>query len=112
MRFALDWDQTYTADPGFWRSFMMIAEGAGHEVCIVTARDERYDITPQLAEFMDKHRNVQVVFCRGVAKQWYCKHFVQGGGIDVWIDDRPASILHNSCTAPEWLAEWRAGDRA
>lgn len=104
IRIALDFDNTYSADPVFWRAFAQSAVAFGHEVRIVTARDERFDRTAPLVE-VEKH--LPVIYTRGIAKRWYLSHFGDGFVADVWIDDRPESIIENSAATPEWLAEWR-----
>jgi hypothetical protein len=105
MKIALDFDNTYSADPNFWNLFLRITKICGHEVRIVTARDERFDRTAALVEL---EQRVPVVYCRGVAKKWFMTHFGEGFAVDVWIDDKPESILINSEFAPDKLAEWRA----
>lgn len=105
MKIALDYDLTYSADPAFWRSFVLRANLAGHEVRIVTARDDRYDRTAPLAEV---EGFLPVIYCRGIAKKWYVTHFVPDFAVDIWIDDKPESIAQNSTATPEGLAEWRA----
>ena len=104
MRIALDYDNTYTADPTLWRHFVYRCRERGHEVFIVTARDERFDRTPDL---VDIEHYFKVVWCRGVAKRWWCSHFGPGA-FDVWIDDKPEAILFNSTATPDELVAWRA----
>lgn len=105
MKIALDYDATYSLDPGFWDVVIDLAANAGHEIRIVTARDERYDRTPGLIAVEGK---LPVIYTRGVAKRWYLSHFGEGFVPDVWIDDRPESIISNSTFEPDKLAEWRA----
>lgn len=105
MKIALDYDNTYSADPGLWNAFGLIAYRYGHEIRIVTARDERHDRTAPLIE---AEQHFPVIYCRGVAKKWYLTHFHPDFPVDVWIDDKPESILANSAFPPEGLAEWRA----
>jgi hypothetical protein len=105
MRIALDYDQTYTADPLFWDTFIKGCSIRGHDVRIVTVRDERHDRTAPLIEL---ERRVQIIYTRGVAKQWFCTHFTDGWIPEIWIDDSPRSILENSSASPEWLTDWRA----
>jgi hypothetical protein len=105
MRIALDYDNTYSVDPAFWNTFIKDAFERGHEVRIVTVRDERHDRTAPLVELQ---RRVQIIYTRGVAKQWFCTHFTDGWIPEVWIDDSPRSILENSSASPEWLTDWRA----
>ena len=105
MRIALDYDKTFTEHPAFWLAFASLAQLNGHEIRIVTIRDERYDRTEPLTE-LEEH--LQVIWTRGVAKKWFCTHFADGWQPTIWIDDKPETILHNSETTPEDLAAWRA----
>lgn len=111
MRIALDYDNTYSADPTFWDSFIVNARHHGHEVFIVTARDERFDRTAPLVELEKKSfalgGPLKIWWCRGVAKKWFMHHF--GVDVDVWVDDKPESIFANSPTPRDELAQWRAG---
>jgi hypothetical protein len=109
MHLALDYDDTYTRDPNFWDVFIRSALEVGHRVSIVTFRDERHDWTPSLGWLRDEIQ-IPVICTRGVAKGFYCDNFHEH--VDVWIDDRPAGILHNSSLSPEGLAEWRAANAA
>jgi hypothetical protein len=107
LKLALDYDNTYTLDPVFWSHVINSARQVGHEVRIVTIRDERYDRTAPLIEL---EKRIPVIFTRGVAKRWFVSHFVPDfAPVDVWIDDRPETIFQNSETTPEDLAAWRTG---
>lgn len=103
MRIALDYDLTYTADPDLWDNFLRVAKRLGHDVRIVTIRDDRHDRTAPLVEL---EKRLPVMFTRGVAKRFYCTH--EGWHPDIFIDDKPETILFNSETTPEALAAWRA----
>jgi hypothetical protein len=105
MRIALDYDQTYTLDPRFWDAFILAANLYGHDVRIVTVRDERHDRTAPLIALEEK---LPVIYTRGVAKGWFCTHFTNGWRPDIWIDDSPRSVLENSSFSPEQLIAWRA----
>lgn len=104
MKIALDYDNTYSLDPEFWSNFALGANLYGHEVKIVTIRDDRYDRTAPLEAV---ERQLPVIYTRGVAKRWYLTHFGNGFIPDVWIDDKPESILENSKFSPDGLAQWR-----
>jgi hypothetical protein len=104
MKIALDYDHTYSSNPKLWDKFIDLARMAGEDIRIVTARDWQHDRTPFLRELEGK---LPVVYTAGVAKRWYCQHFTDGFVPDIWIDDRPESILENSQATPESLAEWR-----
>jgi hypothetical protein len=105
VKIALDYDKTFTLDPRFWFNFIVDARLCGHDVRVVTIRDDRLDRT---APLIDVENDVLVIYTRGVAKKWFCTHFGDGFVPDVWIDDNPRSILENSDATPEALVQWRA----
>jgi len=105
MDFALDYDNTWTKDPAFWLDFIDLCKTHGHRVQIVTVRDERHDRTPPLVEL---ELVLPVNYTRGVAKGWFMTHFGHGYLPNVWIDDSPSSIYHNSEFSPDQLTEWRS----
>lgn len=106
MKIALDYDRTFTLDPDAWLSFVASFTAAGHDVRVVTIRDEFHDRTADLVRL---EALMPVIYTRGIAKRWYCWHFTDGWSPDVWIDDKPETILGNSMTTPTALVEWRAG---
>lgn len=104
MKIALDYDETYTKDPGLWEDFILMAWSRGHEVRIVTAR------SPVEDNIDDKVR-IPVIYCEGVAKRFHCTWFAEdrkGWIPDVWVDDKPQSVDNNSTATREHLVEWRA----
>lgn len=105
MNIALDYDNTFTADPEFWLDMIASAVASGHDVRIVTARDERFDRSDAMVNLESL---IPIVYCRGVAKKWFMSHFGDGFVPDIWIDDRPESIFSNSDFEPAQLADWRA----
>lgn len=102
---ALDFDATYSADPKLWDVFIAAARALGHDVRIVTARDERFDRTAPLELLEDS--GVEIIWCRGIAKRFYCTNFTDFHPA-IWIDDKPESIGNNSSASPDALAVWRA----
>lgn len=108
MNIALDYDDTYNRAPAMWLAFARLAMKDGHDVRIVTARDENHDRTAPLIE-LEKH--LPVIYTKGIAKRWFLSHFGDGFTADVWIDDKPESILGNTTSTPDDLAAWRR-DRA
>jgi len=105
MKIAIDYDNTFTLDRTLWLNFINSARSSGHDVRIVTARDERFDRTEDLKKL---ELVVPVIYCRSVAKKWYLTHFGDGFVPDVWVDDKAESILENSDFSPRGLAQWRA----
>jgi|GEM_PF-2444325 len=91
MKIALDYDETFTEDPIFWRGVIDLAKQRGHSVTFVTFRvemNEGYsgshnaDICADAADL-----NIDVIFTNGQQK---AHHF----DADVWIDDMPEIIPH------------------
>lgn len=88
MNIGLDYDDTYTRDPKSWDMFIFIMRQAGHNVYIVTWRDEEEGkaVHQELAHKTDG------IYCTDrKAKAKFM--FDQGICIDVWIDDNPSAIL-------------------
>lgn len=103
MKIALDYDRTYTLDPAFWEEFANLCDNFGHEVRIVTARHPTHDSIDEKVPLFD------IVYCNGVAKRFVCHH-VEYWDPDIWIDDKPESIIQNGPLTRDQLAEWRKSD--
>jgi hypothetical protein len=106
MNIAIDYDETYTADPALWYQFIQLAKAAGHRPFICTYRDDRYDVDETLQFLIED--DVDVVFTRGVAKKWWCEQFTKYDHVDIWVDDKPNRIYENSSLSVEGLRDWRA----
>lgn len=85
MRISLDYDDTYTLDPEFWNWFIGDVRDRGHEIMVVTYRDDEWPIEHDL------HAAIPVYYTGGYAKRAFMADL--GIGIDVWIDDWPEGIL-------------------
>lgn len=83
MKIALDYDETYTADPELWDKFIASCEGK-HEVWIVTMRRPTAPIDV----------NYPVIYTSRQAKMEFCLNI--GHIFDIWIDDTPEWIFTNS----------------
>ena len=88
-RIALDFDDTYTAMPEIWDTFIRACKSAGHTVTIVTARDsmksmpeENQDIYNADINEVCKRLGIGVVYTYGRQKAEYFS-------ADIWIDDNP-----------------------
>lgn len=106
MKIALDFDNTYTLDPEFWDDFIRNSYDSGHTVGIVTVRHPYWDAHP-LLDFLFCEFGIHVIFTDGRAKKDFCKEL--GVEFDVWIDDRPQTVLENSPwkhSSPD-LKKWR-----
>ena len=80
MKIALDFDNTFTADPRIWLDFVHSARMQGHEVKIITSRSPDCPVHFNFAQF-----GIEVIYCSFTAKR---NHYAA----DVWIDDDPAHI--------------------
>lgn len=88
MLIALDFDDTYTADPPFWDSFIVLAQRHGHEVICVTCRRD----TPENREIVaiPLLRWSSHYFTGLAAKRWFLEQ--HGIAVDVWLDDDPECV--------------------
>lgn len=79
---ALDYNDTYTADPKLWNGFVRTAKKLGHSVTFVTHRQQwnKDDIEKDAARL-----GIEVVFTSGRQKAT-CFN------ADIWIDDLPVLI--------------------
>lgn len=83
MKIALDYDGTFTLDPGFWFNFIAMAQNSGHEVAVVT---KRYPKKPEL---------VDILSCRVIYTERRSKLYndeVKEFSPDIWIDNNPFDI--------------------
>ena len=103
MKIAIDYDGTYSAAPELWEYFINLAESQGHDVRIVTHREETKD------NISDKiHPQIKIIYTDGVAKQWFCERRGDFWVPDVWIDDKPRGIFENGPLSQTQIDEWRA----
>lgn len=89
MNIAIDYDDTYTRDPDFWKLVISAAKCRGHDVYCITAR------TPaQSQEVLDSIGKIighdNCLFTSMKAKKKYA--YGKGIRIDVWIDDLPVFV--------------------
>lgn len=80
MIIALDYDNTYTADPGLWGDFIYSAKSRGHTVKIVTMRHPSEPV-PDM--------RIDVVYTSRMAKSKVVS-------ADIWIDDSPHWIYQDA----------------
>lgn len=102
MRISLDYDGTITADPILWKEFAVRATERGHEVKVVTSRNE--DSNKNGVTYRDNQSvlewaaeaGVEVIFCGFKQKQdvWRA---------DIWIDDNPHMVA--SYESFQWMLD-------
>jgi hypothetical protein len=87
MFIALDYDDTYTRDPGLWNQFIELVKNAGHDISIVTKRG------PSNQGPIPVEISCPIVYCDRAAKAYYCRdHNIH---IDIWIDDAPQNLYQD-----------------
>ena len=88
MKLALDYDETFTEDPIFWKGVIELAKQRMHSVTFVTFRSNPKGSSYNDDIYSDANElGVDVVFTSGEQK---AGHF----DADVWIDDMPVVIPH------------------
>ena len=85
---AIDYDDTFTADPTAWAQVIQLLQSFGHRVICVSARrdtlEHRQELTCELPD------GVAVFLSYGTPKREYVKSYNMQ--VDIWIDDTPESI--------------------
>lgn len=85
---ALDFDNTYTADPGLWDAFIENAKARGHTIVCVTARRD----TGENREIV-RVPGCTTYFTGLASKLWFMRER-RGLKIDIWIDDDPQTCVN------------------
>jgi hypothetical protein len=86
MLISIDYDDTFTLDPEFWRQVVELGELRGHSFVCVTARNEPPDPMREPA----LPGSVPVVCTGGLPKAPVAMR--KGFNVNVWIDDMPGMI--------------------
>ncbi len=85
---GIDYDDTFTADPEYWR--LVIAAGImrGHRFVCVTCRDASQGNADELnSEIPPK---VAILMTSKASKRWFAEQ--HGYRVDIWIDDQPRTV--------------------
>ncbi len=89
---SLDYDRTFTAAPGLWRSFVVDAVARGNRVVCITRRDDTDENRHELRLAFGDLEVSQTILCgTGTQKRDAAK--AAGVEVDVWIDDFPEGIV-------------------
>jgi hypothetical protein len=90
---SLDFDGTFTAAPGLWRSFVTDAQARGNRVVCITRREDTEENRAALRSgFGDLHDELAGVLLVGPDQQKRSAAAAAGLSIDIWIDDYPEGI--------------------
>ena len=93
---ALDYHNTYSADPKFWDTFIYMCWMRKFEVyCIThhTGEKQNEKLMDSIGKILDSDH---IIFTMGKAKEDYCKSI--GLDIDIWIDNNPIHITQDPDT--------------
>ena len=86
MNIALDYDGTFSADPGLWKNFIRDAKLRGHEVILITMRYEDPVESAEVIQALEES-DVRIIYTNRKAKQKFVDEL--NLKIDIWIDDKP-----------------------
>ena len=90
---SLDFDGTFTAAPGLWRSFIRDAVERGNRVACITRREDTEENRAAIAtSFGDMADTLAAVVLCGPATQKRDAAAAAGLAVDIWIDDSPEKI--------------------
>lgn len=97
MKIALDYDETFTADPKLWLKFINDCQLRGHEIMVVTYRDVGIPVEDEMP--------IDVYYTAYRSKRDYMSSL--GIHIDIWIDDSPEAIVSDSTWNDADRERWR-----
>lgn len=92
---SIDYDQTFTAAPALWRSFIVDATGRGNRVVCISRREDSEANREELRLAFGDLAVSEFVLC-GASTQKRDAAATNGIEVDVWIDDYPEGIVRRS----------------
>lgn len=91
-KFAIDFDDTFTADPAFWAEFIKRGKERGHSFCMVTARKQTEENTDLINGMLDQYGCQMCIYFTNLRSKLL--HMGRLGiKIDIWIDDDPETLV-------------------
>ena len=91
MNVAIDYDDTYTLDKQLWNDVIKMFIDGGHNVYCVTKRYK------EIADDIREDMKIPIVFATRSKLEAVANANIR---IDVWIDDKPQSIIPYKATNP------------
>lgn len=85
---AIDFDDTFTADPTAWNRVIVTLQECGHRVVCVSARRNEFSHREQLRESLPD--GVEILLSYDTPKRMFAR--ANGVEVDIWIDDMPEAI--------------------
>lgn len=93
MNIAIDFDNTFTADPVLWIEFVKKAKQLKHSVYCVTARRDTEENREDIESTFNIWEITLPVFYTSLSsKTWHMEQL--GIKIDIWIDDDPHTLVN------------------
>jgi uncharacterized protein len=108
---SLDYDRTYTAAPGLWRSFVAMAAERGNRVVCITRREDTEQNREELRLAFADLDVADLILC-GTGTQKRDAAAAAGLEVDVWIDDHPEGIVAAPNEPRSFKVSTLAGARA
>ena len=94
LRIAIDFDDTFTADPELWSELIQRASRRGHIFYCVTNRHNSEDSIDTINDAFDKGNcQMTIIFANEFGKLETVERL--GIKIDIWIDDSPYSLTRS-----------------
>ena len=91
---AIDFDDTFTADPDMWAEFIRNNKQRGHSFYCVTNRKGSEENVDMMNEQFDKlNCQMTIIFANELSKLDTVEQL--GLTIDIWIDDSPYSLTRS-----------------
>lgn len=91
--FGLDYDDTFTADPELWGSFVRTAHERGHSVVLVTARRNTNENIEMIRAALRAQGCVLPIVCSSLGSKLDAVK-KRGIRVTIWIDDEPQKLVH------------------
>lgn len=108
---SVDYDRTFSAAPGLWRSFIADATARGHRVACISRRENTEANRDELRAAFADLELADVILC-GTEQQKRAAARAAGLEVDVWVDDYPEGIVERSSPRPVRVSPTRAAARA
>ena len=96
---SLDYDRTWTAAPGLWRSFVGMATAAGNRVVCISRRENDEANREELRLAFADLEVSDLILC-GANTQKRDAAAAAGLAVDVWVDDYPEGIVSATDAKP------------
>jgi hypothetical protein len=89
---ALDYDNTFTADPDMWSHFVRMSKSFGHECIVVTARRSTEENSEDINAMLDFHNCQMLVIFTDLGSKLRAVEN-RGINVNIWIDDDPKTLV-------------------